>query len=169
MEHNITEYRRAEVAGHKLTPKQWDAFEASLAVNSQRDIAEQSGVHRSTIGAWQKTEWWCELRKDHVEKARNFLEAKIMARVEEAEVALFSIINGDNTNDKTANARVAAIRAVLEMGENPIIQKKAGVQVNTQINNIAPSADIAKKLNELSTEEMIKFNTQGIIPDKIKG
>src|SRR3990167_8143203 len=92
-----------------------------------------TGISLHTARTWVKKSWWKELHEEHVTYAAQAFTAKMSAFHEKTLDAWEDIVMGVDTSDKTASARVNAIKLFMESGKNPIIDKKTNIQIDARV------------------------------------
>ena len=134
--------------GHEIKPHHLKAFQYYTDGMGVNEIAALIGVTTNTVYQWKQKLWWRQLHSRLVEEHQQDFMARLMSRSDQVLQNYLSVLNGDNPNDRTANARIAAVKLFMEAGENPLIKKNHTTnQFNTQINQVSLDPE---KLHDLS-------------------
>lgn len=157
-----------KVAGKELTPIQFTAFgfwcKHTTMTETVKELAEAGyPVPLGTIRTWRRQPWWDELWCRHMAKSQVDLAAGIMEADEIATKAYKEIMEGKYSNPKMANAAIQGIKMRMEMGPDPLINRKANVQITnkTQINNLVLDPE---KFRSLSPAGMLEYAKTGKKP-----
>lgn len=157
--------------GHEWNAVELEAFKRLTLGDEQNEICKDLHINKGTLIYWRSQPWWRKMHEQWVQGELDDLHRQLLERKPEYIKAFDEVMRGVDKEDRTASARIAGFRALMESGENPIIRKRnhlqVGVQVNTQINNFAILSD--EQLRGMSQEELIELNTTGRVPKRMEG
>ena len=125
-----------------------------------------TGITYKTASSWVKKSWWKELHEEHVNYAAQAFTTKMSNFHEKTLEAWEDIVMGVDTSDKTASARVNAIKLYMESGKNPIIDKKTNLQIDARVQTQNIMLDISK-VKGLSKEQLLHAAKTGEVPDEL--
>jgi len=154
--------------GKPLEQKHYDAFESWCAHNfNAKATAQTICMNANTLCGWVSSDWWKKLVEKYVASASRKFYMQMSARSDEIINSYFDIVNGKDKNDKTANARIQGIKAYMEAGKHPIINRRNDVNINnnTQINTV--SIDM-QQAHEMSATELLEAARTGQVPHRLK-
>lgn len=156
------------VEGNVMCQKHWQAVNAFIETGVYQRAAEAASVHRETIYEWRKQKWWKKLVDEFITSKQEELQVRIAQKDDDLLNAYEEVITGADKGDRTASARVNAMRMRMEMGENPLIKKNNGVYppFQVQINNVALDFD---KIQQLSADKISEIARTGQVPKELRG
>jgi len=156
-----------KVAGHTMHPVEYEAFGLYCMGTKNKGIASALNIEPNTLAGWKRTSWWAALEDEYIVRKQKEFHVNLSKRTEDIEDAYFDIVTGVDKTDRTASARVNAIKMFAEMGKNPLIDKSTRTDINsiniTADNVTVESADLSK----LSAAEMLEMARTGVVPDKV--
>lgn len=144
-----------------------DFFNAWVENNFNLSLtAKLVGIPYGTAKSWVYKPWWKALHEEYVTHAAQTFTAKMASLQEKTLEAWEDIVMGVDTTDKTASARVNAIKLYMEAGKNPIIDKKTSINIDsrTQTQNVV--LDI-NKIKGLSKAQLLHAAKTGEVPDEL--
>ena len=169
--HNLTspppEGTGAVIAGHRLKPNQWAAFETYWLSGSVEQAARSGSVSPWTIWNWRRSPWWQELFERHVQHHQQDFHSRLARHSKDLADGVIGVASGKDTADKTASARVNAAKLFAEMGEKPLIKKRnlELTYIGNQQNNYG-GINLGA-LKGMTQEELLEMNESGTIPDRM--
>ena len=102
------------VAGHDITQAEWKAYEMLCAGKKVDQIALEVNRATRTINEWKSSEWWRELDTQFFSKNQEDFKRRMAADMPAIYNEMMGIITGADKEDRTANARVQMIKAIME-------------------------------------------------------
>ena len=157
-----------KVAGHSMTGREYDAFYLHSTGKPNKEIEEVLGYCKGALSNLKKTAWWKELQENFITEKQKDFHHKLALRNEEIEGAYFDIVNGKDTQDRTAQARMQGVRMYMEAGSDPLINRKASsVNItNSQIGsgNVKIDKDM---ISSMTQDEILEMALTGDVPEKV--
>lgn len=165
-----------EVDGHQITPLEWAAYQASCELveverngiarvrsRASVEVCAKVGIAQRTLTSMKATGWWKEMDRIFVEERQKDFHRELSANQGVILEGGLAVSRGDDPGDKTANAKVQMVKAFMESGADPIINRRPNVNIthNTQHNilNIDPG-----KFRDMSKAELFEFARTGKRP-----
>ena len=158
------------VAGFKLEPQQLKAFEVWALHDGKMTArvhaaAKAAHVEPRTIWRWRHEKWWEECYETFIKGRQQDLHTALMRNSDDVLEGALNVARGTG-DPKMANAAVGLLKAVLETGKEPVINKRAqaiGQMTNVGINNYGGTVNI-DRLRQMTAEEMDEMERTGTIP-----
>jgi hypothetical protein len=138
--------------GHVWTIQQEKLFIAIASGMKGGQATRVSGVSNYSLWSWQKKPWWRERIQDHLNDYRKVIETKYVSLGDDLMDGLEHV--AQSRDDKTASARVNAVRDYLTAGPNPVINRVPKTVNNTLIQT--KNLDISK-YKDMSEDDMIRI------------
>ena len=109
--------------------------------------------------------WWKEGLRRILTEAQSKYTVILAKNAETIADGLVEVAKGTDKTDKTANARVQAAGKFMEMGSDPLINRRPQVAIthNTQTNVLNLDPD---KYKDLSKDELLEFARTGKMPEE---
>lgn len=156
------------IQGHELSLAQWDAFVEWIATGSFELAADKAGVQVRTVWVWRRQPWWNYAMRTMFEDSIDRLKHGMAERVPKALVMLDKLLDGELDDKKGLNGVVALFSKFLEMGDNPVINKRNLVlKQSTTINTISPVT--ANELQGWTQDQIAVFARTGQRPGEQPG
>lgn len=148
------------VNGRAVKPGQMEAFRLRQVEGLLWDeIVVRTGNGLSTMYKWRTSEWWKQLTIDLFEEANAKLRADIIRRDPKLVKFYEKLLDGKLSEDKSTAAGVKAMGLRMEVGPNPIINRKGSLHVDTVINNSATIVVNRETTKDLSQSDLLKIIT----------
>jgi len=154
------------IAGRVLKPSEWVAFETYAKTGNLRKAAEAAGVTEWTLWSWRKQTWWGELHRQFIREHQEDFHSQMATRQEEILDGYFDVATGADKTDRTANARIQAARLYSEMGDDPLVKKRAAVEIHQNTANFHGRIDISK-IKNLGAEKLLEWHNTGVMPPEM--
>jgi hypothetical protein len=158
---------RLVIAGHKMSPKDWEIFQHFHTHKSGMETCKHFGFSAPYLSKLKRTEWWQELELDTVllwqsQFMHRFmgLEGKIIEAVE-------GVLEGDQDRKQTSNAIAKILELYLKqspMNIEPLLVNKQDVSVKVKKSvNVNVSID-KDKVRALTPLEVSEWAMTGTLP-----
>ena len=158
------------VCGHRLEPEQMLAFETWCLGKTRgvAAVAKAVGVDVAIVKKWMHSVWWQELGDRYIQVRQGAFHRELARRSDEVAKAFFDVVNKKDSEDRTANARINAVRLFAEMGKDPLVNRRPALQVvnNTVINKGTINIE---KLRALPSERLLEIAYTGDVPEEVMG
>lgn len=160
------------VGGKVIEQRHYRSFELFSRGHTAKEISEKLLAEGyvncavSTVAQWQRQDWHHALSERHLGVAQKQFAVGMANMQEEILQAYKDVVSGSNTEDRTANARIQGVKAFMEAGTNPILNKKTNIEIHndnrTQILRIDQD-----KLRMKTQEELQDILEAGKVPDEL--
>ena len=107
------------------------------------------------------------MHRQFIKEHQEDFHAQMASRKGEILDGYFDVATGADKTDRTANARVQAARLFSEMGDDPLVKRRAAVEINQNTVNFRGNINIAK-IKELSAEKLLEWHNTGIMPEEMR-
>lgn len=145
------------VGGRLVKPKQIRAFNDWRSGSyTDQQLADKNGVEINTVKFWKMQEWWKAWAALWFTRANEDLQGAIVARDDKLVNAYDNILTGLVVEPKIANAQVQAMKLRMEMGADPVVNRRP---VHTTINAIQSNTLITtpERIAELARHDPSKI------------
>jgi len=150
---------RVMVGDQELKPSWLEGFRLFTEGVKLRHIAKKLGYAEITVQKWKYQPWWKELTRIFFDNANEELRAGIVKRDGKLVKFYDKLLTGKLADDKSAGPAVKAMANRMEMGVNPLINRKGSIHVDTMINNTGPMVVNREATKGLSQEDLMKIIT----------
>lgn len=170
LEMKIDELGNVEIAGHKLTRKQYLGFKNYVTSKTNTEAFTKTGVSHETLRQWRMSSWWKDLYELFIRESQEDFMTEIWSRKDEVVKGFFSVVDPNNNNDRTASAKVNAAKLLMTAGKDPLIVSNGSAQINIQNNvSVETTGSIDRaKLDTLTADELLDIAKTGKVPNNIK-
>lgn len=163
---DIAEGELPVVMGHQLTMQNWKALQGFVLTGKYTEGARRAGVSKPAIYLWHNQPWWQAMMRDYIKRSRERTLIDTARNYERAIGTLESVMDATDKADKTAQARVNAARTVMELGEEPILNRRPNVQVQTNILHNHGTLNI-ERLRGKSSDQWLDIWATGKVPEDV--
>lgn len=157
------------IMGHQLRMREAMGFQTYIRTGNKFEAARQTGVHVSTIKKWCKLPWWIAMEQQFLKEVRRQTLVDVHRNHEKAVSTLAGVMDIKDESEaaqKTAQARVNAARTLLELGDDPVLNRRPNVQVNQNILHNHGTISI-ERLREQGTDKLLEMFATGKVPDEV--
>lgn len=131
-----------------------------------KEVANQLALKPATVSGWKKEAWWLEASEQyHTDRIRE-TQKDIVNYVGKALPKIFENIEIANP-DKQLGAMVQLVNKFMEVGDKPLIDKKAG-DVNVSVDNRTLNVGLDMKKIENAPDDVLVAIAQGNIPPEYR-
>lgn len=154
------------ILGHRLSFKQWQAFQLYALGVPNGQIWRQIGVSKPWVWRWMQTDWWAELCRKHFQDTQGYVLTRLSKLAPKLMDAVEEIIDGKRTEDRSVQAVVHVLSRWMEAGKNPLIDKRS-INVNQSF-NVDKAQFNVNVVKQMSGEELLEFARTGIRPGQLE-
>lgn len=153
------------VGGEPLTPVRWAAFVA-YAIHASNTkalnwlLSKGYMVSPSEFYSWCNEPWMRQLARRYLDKAQEEFKFGLARLKGQAIEAGGEILAGARSEDRSVNAQAQILRALMEAGPDPAINRQKQITINNQTNvgvAVAGAVDIAKMKRELTPDQIARY------------
>lgn len=148
------------VAGHNINEGEWAAFNLCVQGKTNTAVCKKLEIQTWVLTAWQKQDWWLELRRYFFGSSQQQLLSSIISHDKALSKSYGELVGGGYQDAKGAAALVSALKLRLSLGEDPIIQNKMKVESTHNTQNNFFAIDI-EKLEKMPEDVLMEMNHTG--------
>ena len=158
------------VKGHKLTPKQWLAFEIYIKTSNYVAASNAAKVPKTEIAKWSQSDWWNDLFDTFIQQKQDELMGNLTNHYDKLGNAITSIWDGTIDDHRLAGTIAKTFETVAKLARgkvDPLISSKRDVNIKIEEKKEINVTFMHKVLPHLDPDQAREFALTGKIPEDV--